>query len=200
MANAEPGKTRVAMSAPENPSAWLDAILAAKLLKAGGPGLGGLWLKARAGGVRDAYLAHLKDMFGAGTPWTRVPNSVSHSALQGSIDIPATARTGRVVVSPGLLARADKGVLLLPMAERLEAATAAVIGNVMDTGTTRPPVQPAGNERQPLKTRFRVIAIDESASPEEHLPHALSDRLGLVVNLDAVSWSEIAGTMDACEA
>lgn len=183
---------------PARPGAWQDALLAARLLKAGGPEVGGLWLKARAGGVRDSFLAHLKDLLGSSTPWTRVPGSVSHSALQGSIDIPATAKTGKVVVLPGLLARADEGVLLLPMAERLDAATAAIIGNVMDSGYTRSPsAKTQGCD--PVKARFQVIAIDESASAEEHLPAALSDRLGLVIDLNAVSWSEAAGTNPAVQ-
>ncbi|WP_305983785.1 VWA domain-containing protein [Roseibium sp. MMSF_3544] len=175
--------------------AWQDALLAAKLLKIGGPQLGGLWLKARAGGVREAYLSRLKEMLGSKTPWTRVPSSVGHSALLGSIDIPATAKSGRVVATRGLLARADEGILLLPMAERLEAATAAIIGNAMDIKTTQSPCHSSAQAISPQKARFWVIAIDEAATPEEHVPPALSDRLGLIADLSAVSWSEVTRTL-----
>lgn len=193
---AEPGAGRgfEPVPAPDRSGAWDDALLAARLLKTGGSQLGGLWLKARAGGVRDAYVAHLKEILGSRTRWIRVPNSVGHSALQGSIDIPATAKTGRVVTMPGLLARADQGILLLPMAERLDAATAAVIGDAIDTKMCRSPLQSKDRGAMQVKTRFQVIALDESASPEEHLPHALSDRLGLIVDLNAVSWSEVFAT------
>lgn len=183
----------------ERSGAWDDALLAARLLKTHDRQLGGLWLKARAGGVRDAYLAHLKNLFSSRTHWIRVPSSVGHSALLGSIDIPATARSGHVVATTGLLARADKGMLLLPMAERLDAATAAVIGNVMDTGTARSPLHSVEHQRGAVSARFHVIAVDESASPEEHLPHALADRLGLIVDLGAVPWSEVARTNKAAE-
>lgn len=175
---------------PESPDAWQDALLAARLLKAGGPALGGLWLKARAGGVRDAYLDHLKSSLCSTRSWTRVPSSVSHSALVGSIDIPATARTGRVVVLPGLLARADGSVLLLPMAERMEAATAALIGNALEIGRVRSRTGSA-NRDVLTESRFQVIAIDESASDEERVPAALADRLGLIVDLSTISWSQV---------
>ncbi|MET1414833.1 VWA domain-containing protein [Roseibium sp. HPY-6] len=192
----EPGAGHGLVPVPDGDrsGAWDDALLAARLLKTGGRQLGGLWLKARAGGVRDAYLAHLRDIFGSRTNWIKVPNSVGHSALQGSIDIPATAKTGRVVTMPGLLARADQGVLLLPMAERLNAATAAVIGEAIDTKVSSSPLQSKDRSAVQVKTRFQVIAIDESASPEEHLPHALSDRLGLIADLSAVSWSDVSAT------
>lgn len=186
--------TTEAAPVPACPDSWQDALLAARLLAAGGPALGGLWLKARAGGVREAYLTYLKGLLCSAKPWTRVPNTVSHSALLGSIDIPATARTGQVVTLPGLLARADGGVLLLPMAERLEAATAAVVGNTMDLGVVRSPARHASSQ-EPEEARFQVIAIDESASPEERMPAALSDRLGLAVDLNPVSWSHVAATV-----
>lgn len=178
---------------PNRSVAWNDALLAARLLKTGGSQLGGLWLKARAGGVRDAYLEHLKDVFGSQTHWIRVPNSASHSALQGRIDIPATAKTGQLVSMPGLLARADQGVLLLPMAERLNAATAAIIGTAMDTKASRSPAHGKDRNAAQLKACFKVVALDESASPEEQLPYALSDRLGLIADLSAVSWSDVSG-------
>ncbi|GAA0787117.1 VWA domain-containing protein [Roseibium denhamense] len=173
------------------PTAWQDAILAAQILKAGGPRLGGLWLKARAGGVRDAYLSFLKSYLSADTPWARMPCSVTWSALLGSPDFTATAHQGRLMMQPGLLARADKGVLLLPMAERLEAGHAAVIGQAMDTGKVPTPSHAAApNAIQ--TTRFMALAVDESAGPEEALPPILSDRLGLIVDLNAVPWHDVS--------
>jgi len=170
--------------------AWRDALLAARLLQCGGPQIGGLWLRARAGGVRDAYLDHLRTSVLSDLAWVRVPNSVSHAALLGQIDIPATASTGRVVTQPGLLTRADGGVLLLPMAERLDAATAVIIGHAMDSGTVRR-LQHGSGSPQEEKARFQVIALDEAASAEETLPAALGGRLGLRVDLNAVSWSAV---------
>ena len=118
----------------------------------------------------------------------RVPASLPLSALTGSVDIPATALAGRLIHLPGLLAKADRGVVLVPMAERMDAPAAALIGAAMETGSCIAP----GAGRRPENrdpTRFQVIAIDESASPEEQIPAALADRLGLIVDLNAVAWS-----------
>ena len=169
---------------------WQDALLAAEVLKAGGRSIGGLWLRARPGGVRDVYCDHLRRLLGPDTSWTRMPAAASTAALTGSVDISATATTGRLVVQPGLLARADGGVLLVPMAERIEARTASLIGAAMDNGSlplanggSRPDTQQA--------TSFAIVAIDESAGPEESLPAALADRLGLFVDLDQIGWSSV---------
>ncbi|MEO0976747.1 MAG: VWA domain-containing protein [Pseudomonadota bacterium] len=194
MADTSAGPALEPVPDPDRSAAWNDALLAARLLKTGGSQLGGLWLKARAGGVRDAYLEHLQGVFGSQTHWVRVPNSIGHSALQGRIDIPATARTGRLVSTPGLLARADQGVLLLPMGERLDAATAAIIGTAMDRKTSLSPAHGNNRDVPRLNACFKVVALDESASPEEQLPYALSDRLGLIADLSAVSWSDVSGT------
>lgn len=176
---------------PESLRAWQDALLAAQLLRAAGPALGGLWLKARAGGVRDTYLDHLKTCLGAEKTWIRVPGSAAHSTLTGSIDIPATAKAGRVVALPGLLERADGGVLVLPMAERMEPSTAALIGNALETGTL--PLAAASADRGLFAgTRFQVIALDEAASAEERLPPALGGRLSLRVDLNPVAWSAVS--------
>lgn len=169
---------------------WQDALLAARVLAAGGTGLGGLWLRGRAGGVVDAYLEHLRGLLAPTHNWVRVPASVPLCALTGSIDIPATALAGRLVHQPGLLAKADRGVLLLPMAERLDSPVAAVIGAAMETGRCTTPGR-TGQSGDRAATRFQVVAIDESAEAEERLPAALADRLGLIVDLNAVAWSQV---------
>lgn len=169
---------------------WQDALLAARVFAAGGPAIGGLWLKGRAGGVVDAYLDHLSTILGSGAGWVRAPASLPLSALAGSIDIPATALAGRLVHQPGLLSRARDGVLLLPMAERLEAPAAALIGAAMDTRRFTQAGGDCGTAGR-RGTRFQVVAIDESAEPGEALPEALADRLGLLVDLNAVAWSQV---------
>jgi len=184
------------------PSTWADALLAADLLNIAGAKLGGLWIKARAGGVRDAYLEHLANSLSPETPFVRMPASPLLSALTGGTDIPATALAGRIVTQPGLLAKADQNVLLLPMAERMEGPVAALVGETMDSQScAKPGRSSSSSERVPA--RVTVIALDESAGPEEHLPVALADRLGLMIDLNGISWSAVAASprlpaMPAC--
>jgi magnesium chelatase subunit D len=156
---------------------WADALLAANVLRCGGPRIGGLWLTARAGGVRDAFLSHLGQLLGPQDRWTRLPPGSSLSNLVGGVDIAATAALGALVRQSGLLARASGNVLLIPMAERLDTTIAAIVGTTLD--------RPAGDG-------ICVLALDESIEDDDRLPAAIGDRLALRIELHAVAWHHVA--------
>lgn len=168
---------------------WRDAVMAARMLAVGGPDLGGLWLTARASGIRDHFLDYLWSITGP-TPTMRLPPGATATALCGHLDITRSTGSGRVVWDSGILAAAHGGILVIPMAERLDAGAAAMITEAMDTRVcpSLRPTTPAA--RQP--SRFTVVALDEAAEPEERLPSCLSDRLGLHVGLDGVMLSSVA--------
>jgi magnesium chelatase subunit D len=178
---------------------WRDALIAARVLAAGGPEIGGLWLTARAGGVRDLYLRHLSGLMPG--PILRLPPGASAASLSGRLDIAETNRTGRIVWDDVILASSDGATLVIPMAERLDASAAAVIAEVLDTGR-RPEIRPSGVGRNDcLKTRLAIIALDEAVESEEQIPSILGQRLGLHVNLDGVAWrtvSDLPLKADAC--
>lgn len=163
---------------------WHDALLAIRIAAQGGDAIGGIWVKARAGGAREALLERLRAAYPANCPWVRLPATATPDTLRGGIDLSASAAAGRLVAQRGLLAKAQGGVLLIPMSERLEPAAGAIIADAMDRG----------------QDRFTVIALDESAEPEESLPPALANRLGLHVDLGLVSWRETEATDDVPEA
>lgn len=156
---------------------WADALLAAEVLRCGGPRIGGLWLTARAGGVRDAFLSHLGQLLGPQDGWTRLPPGSSLSNLVGGVDIAATAALGTLVRQPGLLARAGGNVLLIPMAERLDTTIAATVGTALDRSTG---------------DGICVLALDESIEDDDRLPAAIGDRLALRIELHAVAWHHVA--------
>ena len=54
--------------------------------------------------------------------------------MLGGLDLAATLRAGRPVAERGLLAEADGGIVVVAMAERLPAGTAARLAAVLDTG------------------------------------------------------------------
>ncbi len=161
---------------------WADAMLAIELLCAGRAAIGGLWLKARSGGVRDLFLARLQDRLGANTPWTRLPPGSSFANLMGGIDFAATSAQGRMIRQQGLLARAEGSILLIPMAERLDPALAASVAKSVD---------------QSIAGGFLVIAIDESLGEEAPISSLLGDRLALRVDLDGTAWHHTTGTSAA---
>ncbi|GER04236.1 hypothetical protein JCM17846_19180 [Iodidimonas nitroreducens] len=99
---------------------WPDAMTAAALLLIDPVGLGGVHLRAHPGPVRDAWLAALLEMAAdAGIIIRPCPGQISQEALAGGLDLIATLKSGKPVHSPGLLAQADGGLVLLRMADRL---------------------------------------------------------------------------------
>lgn len=172
------------MTLTERPALGADAALAAALLAVDPAGLGGLHLCAGAGPERDAWLALLRRLMPAGSPWQRVPLHAGESALLGGLDLAATLQAARPVLQPGLLARADGGTLLLGSAERTPTLVASLLASVLDHGEIR--LQRDGlSQRQP--TRWLLVALDEtvleSDRPEDVLPAALSERLALHLDL-----------------
>lgn len=165
---------------------WHLALKAAQILAVGGSTIGGLWLTARASGVRDHFLALLRTLTPSGRS-VRLPPGTNAAALSGHLDIARSLAESRLVWESGILAAADGGMLVIPMAERLEPSAASVIAEAMDTHIcpSLRPGQDAGGKRVPC--RFTIVALDEAANPEEALPTALSDRLGLHINLDGVA-------------
>lgn len=147
---------------------WALAVRAAHCLARDPVALGGVHLRARAGGARDALLALLRDFL---PDAARLHPEMPDEALFGGLDLSETLRTGRPVTRAGLVARAE--VLVLPMAERTPPSLAARLAQVLDGGA------------------HAMIALDEGAEPEERLPAALADRLAATLDLDGLRAADM---------
>ncbi len=160
-------------------SAALPALVAA-LFAVDPAGLGGVVLRSGAGAAREQWLARLSALLPAGTPWRRVPLHIADDRLLGGLDLSATLQAGRPIAQRGLLAEADGGVVLLAMAERLSAATAASLAAVLDT-------QELVVERHGIGTRSAsrvgVVALDEGIADDEQPPSRLRERLAFHLTL-----------------
>jgi magnesium chelatase subunit D len=169
---------------PRPESVWRDAVIAASAFAVDPVGLGGILVKARVGTVRDCWLSLLRECLPSAMPVRRIPLGISDGRLLGGLDLGETLRAGRPVAERGLLAEADGGVVLLAMAERLDAGTVARLGASMDC-------REIAVERDGLAlrfpSRFGVVAFDESASADENPHPALLDRLALHIHLDGLS-------------
>lgn len=138
---------------------WDRAALALALL-AVDPRLGGLWVRARVGPVRD----RLTDAVSAlPSPARRIHPEVADDQLFGGVDLGASLAAGYVVRQSGILSAPAS--LILPMAERASAGLAARLGGALDTGGTV------------------LVALDEGAEPEERLHPALADLLAFHIDL-----------------
>ncbi len=169
-------------------TAWDKALLSAKILAVAGSRIGGIHLRCRASPVRNAFLSHLQHLSGMEKKWIRINPQISSSRLCGGLDISATAKAGYPVCENGVLHQVNEGTLVIALAEKLEASTAAIISRSMDTGQCANMYAGAGTQ----PARFTVIAIDEGLDSSETIPPALNDRLGLVVDLNEVAWHHTA--------
>ncbi|WP_444462880.1 magnesium chelatase subunit D [Rhodobacter capsulatus] len=127
--------------------------------------VGGLWLRSRAGPIRLAFTDTLAKL-----PFPmalrRLPPNVDDGALYGGLDVAETLHSGKPVLKGGMLDRPS--VFILPMAERCTAKLGARLAQALDL------------------RQHALIALDEAAEPDEALPHAVADRLGLFVDLSEV--------------
>ncbi|MDP2085689.1 MAG: magnesium chelatase subunit D [Gemmobacter sp.] len=127
--------------------------------------LGGLWLRGRAGPVRDRVLAALAPLNPA-----KLHPSMPDDAVMGGTDLAATLASGRLVRQAGLLERCP--VLVLTQGENCPAGLAARMAQALDAGGRA------------------VVALDEAFAEGEGLPRALADRLALFVDLDGLLPSD----------
>ena len=154
-----------------------DADRAIALLARPACALGGAVVRARPGPARDAFMAALLAALPPGTPVRRLPPSVADDRLLGGLDLAATLASGRPVMASGLLAEADGGLVIVPMAERLPPETAARLALTLDSGLV-PSAGPA-----PARASLRFLLLDEGID-DEAVPACLAERLALHLDLD----------------
>lgn len=150
-------------------SRWAGAATAAALLAVDPAGLGGLWLRARSGPVRDRFLAALRTL---PIEPCRMPPGIGDTQLFGGLDLAATLSTGRLVRTPGMLG-AGPVTLIAPMAERMTSSLAARLAQVLD-----------GRDGHAL------VAIDEGCDPDERLAPCIADRLALHIDFDGLAQGD----------
>ena len=153
---------------------WARTTLALRLLAADPGGLGGVWVRARSGPVRERLVAGLGAL---PLPVRKIHPGIADEQLYGGVDLSATLGAGKVVWQDGLLARPR--ALVLPMAERCAPGLAARLAGALDA-----------------REGHCLIALDEGAEPDEALPVALTDRLALHLDLDGVGYGETAPLPD----
>ena len=162
---------------------WIDALRAAALLAVDPWGFGGVALAAGHGPVRERWLTVFRSLLPSGSPWRRVPIHAGDDRLLGGLDLTATLAAGRPVGQAGLLAEADGGVLLLAMAERVSASTAARLCAALDSGECAVAREGLAAARP---ARFGVVALDEGAGDDPPPAAALLERLAFRLDLSEV--------------
>ena len=120
------------------------------------------------GPVRDRLLELLLADLGPDIPALRLPINVDAEQLLGGLDLTETLSRGRAVRRPGLLERADGGVLIVTMAERMAQNIAAHLAQAMDHG------------------EVAVILLDDGMEADEAPPRVLLERVAFHCDLTAI--------------
>lgn len=167
-----------------HPRTGNDAALVAALFAVDPVGTGGVCLRSPVHPARDQWLHLLRGLLPPATALRRIPCNIEDGRLLGGLDLVATLKANRPVAERGALAATDGGVIVVSMAERLTAHTAACLNAVIDAGEVA-----LAREGVVIRNpaRVGVVALDEGMSDEEFVPHSLLDRLAFLVDFHDLS-------------
>ena len=170
---------------------WLAYLQITQLLVLAPHHFGGVLVRSRSGPVRDRWLVALEQMAkqnGLSVPLRKIPNAITDENLLGGLDIEATLKQGKPVLREGVLAKCDQGIVVLPMAERLEIGIAARIASALDHGAIQ--LERDGQSKT-MVCRIGVIVLDESIEDDEHVNPKLMERCAFHIDLDGFAWQSL---------
>ncbi len=170
-----------------------DVALAAMLLAVDGVGLGGVVLDHPMHEASRRFVEALHAMLPADAPLRRVPIGVTNDRLIGGVDLGATLSAGRLIAERGVLAAADGGMVVLPMAERATLTVRTTLCEVLDHGALQ-----VARDGVAERHAAQVLAVlfDESVEDEAIHP-SLIDRLAFHLTLEHASVAALADAVRA---
>ncbi len=170
---------------------WLTCLHVAQLMTLAPHVFGGVIVHARSGPVRERWLQTLEQLarhHDLATPIRKIPSGISDENLLGGLDIEATIISGKPIFRPGLLSHCDQSLVIVPMAERLEAGTVARIATALDHGAIQ--VERDGHGER-IACAMGVIALDESMEEDESVNPKLIERCAFYIDLDSIAWHDL---------
>ncbi len=158
----------------------VDTPRLALLLLAVEPRLRGVVFAGSAGSGKSSLARGARDLR-PDAPFVELPLGTDEEGLLGGIDLDATLQAGRRVVRPGLLARANGGILSIDAFNLLAESSSNALLAAIEEGEIRV-------EREGLSLRAPTqFALIGSYDPDEGPPRAhLLDRVGLIVQVPPV--------------
>jgi magnesium chelatase subunit D len=144
------------------------------MLNAVDPRCGGLLLVGGKGTGKSALGRLSRTLFPHGTPFVEMPLNVTEESLLGGIDIEATLAGGRRVLQPGIVSRANGGVVYVDDLNLLSPELLALLMEPQSRGTEL--IEREGISEQ----RASSFVVMATTNPDEgELSPHLMDRIGL---------------------
>lgn len=155
-----------------------DALREALLLVAVDPSIGGVLISGPRGTAKSTAARSLAELLPDGH-FVTLPLGASEDRVIGTLDLDEALRGGEVKFSPGLLSRADKGVLYV---DEVNLLADALVDVVLDAAASGINVVERDGVSHSHTARFVLIG---TMNPEEgELRPQLLDRFGLMVQLE----------------
>jgi magnesium chelatase subunit I len=164
-----------------------DSLKLALCLTAIDPQIGGVLIEGPRGMAKSTVARGLADLLGSGT-FVTLPLGATEDRLVGTLDLDAALGQGQVKFSPGVLAKADGGVLYVDEVNLLADPLVDLLLDVAASGRNRIERDGISHEHA---ARFVLIG---TMNPEEgELRPQLLDRFGLNVWLDGLPEPALRG-------
>ncbi|WP_263263716.1 AAA family ATPase [Pseudomonas sp. RIT-PI-S] len=155
-----------------------DRLKLALCLAAIDPKIGGVLIEGPRGMAKSTLARGLADLL-EGAPFVTLPLGASEDRVAGTLDLDAALGQGQVRFSPGVLAKADGGVLYVDEVNLLPDPLVDLLLDVAASGVNRVERDGISHEHP---SRFVLIG---TMNPEEgELRPQLLDRFGLNVALE----------------
>ncbi|HTP67230.1 MAG TPA: VWA domain-containing protein [Geobacteraceae bacterium] len=152
------------------------------ILNAIDPACGGIVLVGGKGSGKSTLARLSQGVYPPGTPFVELPLNVTEESLIGGIDLEQTLTTGRRVLQPGIISRANSGIVFIDDINLLSNDLLALVMEPLSRGEEI-------IEREGLTvrrvSRFTIIA---TMNPEDaDLSSHLMDRIGLCAVMEDMS-------------